>query len=191
MNIPILYINLDSRTDRRHDIEKLLIGTNYERVSAVYNTKGYIGCAMSHIKCLEIMIEREYNECIILEDDFIFKGSNNFNNLKLPNFNYDIFLLCNHIKKSDNIDNKYCRVHVATWTSGHIVNKSIAFDLLENLKEGLELYKKENIHKYFLDIYWQKLFNSYIAIGFNNSIATQKDGFSDIQGRTINRSTVN
>ena len=90
--IPILYINLKSRTDRNKEIINELNKYNLkgERVEAINEDDGYIGCALSHIKCLDLAIERNYEEVIILEDDFIFLQNPNKLNL---NIDYDIFLL--------------------------------------------------------------------------------------------------
>ena len=98
MNIPILYINLDYRTDRKEEMEKILNGLNYERVSAVKKDDGYIGCSLSHIKWIEIAKSRNYEKVIILEDDFMFKENHNFNNIEFPK-EYDVLLLSNLIKR--------------------------------------------------------------------------------------------
>ena len=73
-NYPILYINLDNRPDRNKHIIKILSDNKLfgERVSAIKDTNGYIGCVSSHIKCLDIAIRKDYDAVIILEDDFIF-----------------------------------------------------------------------------------------------------------------------
>jgi len=215
-DIPILYINLDSRTDRRKHMERLLDGYNYERVPAVYDEHGYIGCAKSHIKCMEIVAERGYDRCIILEDDFVFVDDNNFNTIKIPDFDFDILLICNHIKKYKIIDKDFNRVEWATWTSGYMVNKTIVEDLRYNLIEGMERltesYKNKgelyniktvgrknktvttlnnDIRKYYLDWYWNELFDKYMAVGLNNTIASQLNDYSDIQNRVENRYLVN
>lgn len=80
----IFYINLDERKDRREHMEKLLQGYDFERVSAIKHEDGYIGCAKSHIICLQIARARKLDKVIILEDDFMFHKNNNFNNIKLP-----------------------------------------------------------------------------------------------------------
>jgi len=51
-----LYINLHERTDRKEHVEKELEKMNIqgERVEAIRNDVGAIGCSLSHIKCLEI-----------------------------------------------------------------------------------------------------------------------------------------
>ena len=198
-DIPILYINLDSRTDRREHMERILDGYNYERVPAVYDEHGYIGCAKSHIKCMEIIIQRGYDRCIILEDDFVFIGDNNFNTIKIPDFDFDIFLFCNHIKECDKIDSDFNRVKNAQWTSGYMVNKTIVEDLRYNLIEGMtklsEVYNSgkidRHIRKYYLDWYWNILFDEYLAVGLNKTIASQLNDYSDIQNREVKRYLVN
>ena len=212
-DIPILYINLDSRTDRREHMERILDGYNYERVPAVYDEHGYIGCAKSHIKCMEIIIQKGYDRCIVLEDDFVFVDDNNFNTIKIPDFDFDILLFCNHIKKYKSIDMDFNRVEWATWTSGYMVNKTIVEDLRYNLIEGMErlteCYKNKvevktvgrkkktvrtlnnDIRKYYLDWYWNELFDKYVAVGLNKTIASQLNDYSDIQNKKEKRYLVN
>ena len=82
--IPILYINLDRRTDRKEHMENnILKGYNYERISAVEHTEGILGCTLSHIKCLERMIERDLDYCVILEDKLKDKSPNKQDDVKI------------------------------------------------------------------------------------------------------------
>jgi GR25 family glycosyltransferase involved in LPS biosynthesis len=65
----IIYINLDSRTDRKEHIESII--PFKERFSAIKDERGgYFGCVRSHIQCLKIAKYRRYESVIILEDDF-------------------------------------------------------------------------------------------------------------------------
>ena len=197
-NLPILYINLESRKDRREHMEKLLEGYNYERVSAVYDEFGYIGCSKSHIKCMDIILEKGYDKCVILEDDFMWRNDNNFENLRLPVIDYDIFLFCNHIMNSKEISKYFKKAY---WTSGYIVNKTMVKPLRDNLIEGVtklsskyEEDKKKRLKKHIdnytdlnIDNYWNKLFDKYTAIGLNKMPATQLPGYSDIRKINMNR----
>ena len=84
-----LYINRDSRTDRRRNIERELTKVNVfpTRVSAVevYDDKellrqcwdrgstkcaGQIGCQRSHVKALSMAIKKNWSHVAIFEDDF-------------------------------------------------------------------------------------------------------------------------
>lgn len=189
-NIPkIFYINLDKRTDRRTEMETMLDEYDYERISAIEDNDGYIGCAKSHILCIEIAKARGYDKVIILEDDFMFINGMNFKNIVLPE-KYDILLLCNRIKKHSKIDKTFSRVIECSWTSGHILDKNIYDDLIQNLKDGIEDRKKNG--KQFhnnLDIYWNRLWSKYVCLTHNNIFATQRTGYSDIMNSNINRSS--
>lgn len=214
MNIPILYINLDSRTDRKEEMEKILNGLNYERVSAVKKDDGYIGCSLSHIKCIEIAKSRNYEKVIILEDDFMFKENHNFNNIEFPK-DYDVLLLSNLIKSYVSINDRpdriidskdkslnskkeikekkprvgnFVRVFYCEWTSGHILNELIYDDLIQNLHDGMwDRLKNGKSKSNNLDIYWTKLMKNYKFISHKNCIGTQREGYSDIKGKKMSR----
>ena len=168
-------------------MERVLEGYNYERVSAIKHEDGYIGCAKSHIKCIEIAKMNKYEKVIILEDDFMFVKNNNFKNIKLPK-TFDIFLLCNLVKNSKRIDTYFNRVEYSEWTSGHILNHTIYNDLIKNLNEGIESRLNEGKNRNNnLDIYWNKLFKDYQCLSHNYIFATQKEGYSDIKNKNIQR----
>ena len=59
-----LYINLQHRTDRLQHVEKELekLGIKGERINAIKTSSGAVGCTLSHIKCLELAKERNYEE---------------------------------------------------------------------------------------------------------------------------------
>lgn len=118
----IFIINLDSRPDRWKECEELLKQydiTNYERVSAIrpvykeipknyYNNlvvnqkewyvTGAVGCKLSHYKVIEIAKERNYDNFLVLEDDFSITGSkDNFQEI----IKHQLFLLDKHTQEKD------------------------------------------------------------------------------------------
>ncbi len=181
---PILYINLDERTDRRASLEAHLTNYDIERVAAIKHEEGFIGCALSHIKCLQIALQRNYDIVCIIEDDFTFVNNNNFNNIILPPslYDYDILLLCNRIRDREQIDENFSRVYECSWTSGHLIKRNLFEPLIANLQESIELIKNNGEHhNNHLDIYWNKLFRTdFVAITHNHLFATQAEGYSDI-----------
>ena len=56
----VLFINLDSRTDRRTHFESQFfkIGFHPQRFAAIQKARGAIGCSMSHIACMEMAIKK-------------------------------------------------------------------------------------------------------------------------------------
>ena len=69
-----LYINLESRKDRREYIEQELksIGIHGIRFNAIKLQNGRIGCSMSHLKCLQIAKKNNWPYVMICEDDLLF-----------------------------------------------------------------------------------------------------------------------
>lgn len=91
-NLPILYINLNSATDRKNKIEELLINNelNFKRIEAIdgkeldyielkkiYNfrkmTKNEVACVLSHIKTIQYAYDNDYEIALIMEDDCSFE----------------------------------------------------------------------------------------------------------------------
>ena len=62
-----LFINLDHRKDRLEHVEKEFekMGIQGERFNAIKPSSGAVGCTLSHIKCLEIAKERDYEQVFI------------------------------------------------------------------------------------------------------------------------------
>jgi hypothetical protein len=134
---------------------------------------------------------------IILEDDFIFMGDNNFEKVMndSADIDCDILLLCNNIRETDllPINDRFLRVRNVSWTSGHLIRETLYDPLIQNLQEGIkemEIHKHlhDNIHRPFhLDVYWNKLWTTYFAMGYKENIATQRHGFSDILKKNCDR----
>ena len=76
----ILYINLESRPDRKKHVEKQLkrIGLKGERFNAIKLPNGALGCSMSHLKCIEMAKQNNWEHILILEDDILFTEPNTF-----------------------------------------------------------------------------------------------------------------
>lgn len=186
--IPILYINLKFRKDRNEEIINELNKFNLtgERVEAIKHDDGYIGCALSHIKCLDLAIERDYEEVIILEDDFIFLQNPDKLNL---NINFDVFLLGGTIYKCCKADeNNFIKVIDASRTEGYIIKKHYYKTLKNCFEESVKNLLIKHEHKYKLDILWKQLqikdnfyFNDFGLIG------GQREGYSDIQNMNMKR----
>jgi GR25 family glycosyltransferase involved in LPS biosynthesis len=69
-HLPTLYINLDSRKDRRVHVEAQLAALKsgiptmeVERFNAIKHVvHGAIGCSMSHLRCIQIAKERNWDQ---------------------------------------------------------------------------------------------------------------------------------
>ena len=186
--IKILYINLDSRKDRKEHIESIIPCT--ERFSAVKDERGgYFGCVRSHIQCLNIAKYRKYESVIILEDDFKYKDERRLETMDIPE-KFDMLLLSNLITKKDTeeYNDKFDRVFKAQWTSGYLIHQNFYDTLITCFEESLqnlyENYSREN----YLDIYWSRIFKDNLILKHKKMIGTQlENDFSDIQNKVIKR----
>lgn len=200
----IYYINLSHRVDRKEQIEaefkKLSIPVEkIERIDAIY-TKGFgiLGCALSHIKVLEIFLESKYKNCLVLEDDFMFTLDINYIKYLVRSFfnktiPYDILMLSGNVKQKEDTSFHFIKkVKEAQTTSSYIITRDFAPRLLENLRAGANLLKEykeatgETKHEYCLDIFWQELqpnSNWYIL---NPKVGIQRESYSDISEHITN-----
>lgn len=73
----IVYINLDSRVDRRKELlsefNRLLIPeSKIRRFAAIAAEPGCIGCSSSHLAAIKMARQEKWKNVLILEDDFNF-----------------------------------------------------------------------------------------------------------------------
>jgi glycosyl transferase family 25 len=198
----IYYINLDHRTDRRKEIEGVLDDLEIpiekrQRISAIYNREfGALGCTRSHIVALETFLQTNSTYCMILEDDFIYDNKEIFINsiryLFSQNVEFDLVQLAynhNGLVYENTANPTLKRVKKAGTTSGMIVHKRFANQLLANYRESEALLSDfinqhgRTEHHYCLDVYWQKLQPDAKWFCFMPRLGHQRASYSDIENR--------
>jgi glycosyl transferase family 25 len=166
----IFVINLNERRDRLHHVsqEFLKIGKSFERIEAIKHINGAMGAQASHIKALELAIERGYEQILICEDDITFTRPEVFlKSMDLFHENHperwDMLLIAGVIYSSQGesyktIEAHYCRLYEAQTCTGYIVQKHYYPILLENFKEGQRGYLEVGTRwDYAIDAYWKRL----------------------------------
>jgi GR25 family glycosyltransferase involved in LPS biosynthesis len=192
----ILYINLEARTDRKQNIEIQLprVGfQKFERFNAIKLPNGRVGCTLSHIKCLELAKEREYDHLLICEDDILFLDpplfQKQFNAFLAKGHSWDVVILAgNNVPPYDRIDDTCIAVTRCQTTTCYLVN-GLYFDaLLANMKEGLQrlLREPEQHVDYAIDKYWLKLQQKDNWFLITPLTVVQREDYSDIEGRRTN-----
>ena len=191
------YINLESRIDRKEHVEKQLhaIGIHATRFNAIKMENGAIGCSMSHLKCLQIALENQWDHLLICEDDITFLNPELFKN-QLNAFlqtrekdQWDVILLGgNNIPPYKQIDDTCIQVFTCQTTTGYIVNGHYIKRLLENIKMGLTYLLKNPLYNqlYAIDRFWfhlQKMDQWFLIIPLS---VVQEPGYSDIEKKNIN-----
>jgi GR25 family glycosyltransferase involved in LPS biosynthesis len=184
------YINLAKRRDRRELIEEELnkYKLNWERFEAIETpTLGLLGCCMSHLMVLQIARERNYENILILEDDFTFLVSHEEFATQLHDFfslniNYDVCMLAYNIIQFEEIASVDVvnKVIVAQTASGYIVNRHY-YDILINLfKKAIPLLFTTREHwNYANDQIWKTLQPQDNWFYFKTRIGKQRPGYSD------------
>lgn len=191
----VLYINLESRPDRDAHIKKelLKIGFTGSRFNAIKMSNGAIGCSMSHLKCIQMAKENDWDHVCILEDDIEFLDPDLFKK-QLSTFlqnhtNWDVLLLAgNNMLPYQPIDETCIKVSNCQTTTGYIVQKHYYDTLIDNYKKGIGLYMKnpDKPHMYSIDRYWfllQNKDNWYLIVPLS---VIQREDYSDIQGKNTN-----
>jgi hypothetical protein len=198
-----VYINLDHREDRRQLMNKFkneghIPDEKFVRYSAVSNSNGIIGCALSHIGVLKMAKKHEWKSVLILEDDLEWIDFNvGYAHLEetIAQEPWDVCLLTG-IYRCFNYPKLTAGVH----TNAYIVKHHYYDTLIDNMEAGLrkkltivkppvwnvfkmksylEMYDKVYAHAFNIDVYWIKLQqrDKWIAA---NPICHQVQSYSDI-----------
>jgi len=205
----IVYINLDSRTDRRVQMEQELKKANLNdrtiRFSAVNMPNlGAIGCSMSHLKCLQMAKENKWSHVLILEDDIEFTDiallnrqlSTFFTHHPMNNDcetgtrnesreTWDVCMLAGNCYQPYEImeDQGCVKVKRCLTTAAYLVNGHYYDILIQNIREGVSqlINAKQATKKYAIDVYWLSLQESHRWYLINPITITQRAGYSDIE----------
>ncbi len=187
----IFYINLDKRTDRRKEIEQELksynLYDNAERIQAIHTPEqGILGCTMSHLATLKLAKERNYNQVLILEDDFYFiitkeeleEELNRFFSMNIP---YDVCMISYKINQSVPTEYDFlAKVIDGQTCSGYIVHHSFYDKLINIFEEAIPPLRETKQHWiYANDQIWKRLQPESNWYALTKRCGRQRDGFSD------------
>jgi len=196
--IPTIYINLEKRPYRNTQIQKELaqLGIhkhNVKRFNAVEHKHGAIGCAFSHIKCLEWAIQSDHDYVFICEDDLEIVDvdilQQNLYFFLHSSREWDVLLVAGNNMLPYKPVNHYCiQVMNCITTTGYIVKKHYYNTLLRNFKEGvLSLMKHPDQKKtYAIDKYWLQLQMVDKWFLLIPPSVVQREDYSDIEHKVVN-----
>jgi GR25 family glycosyltransferase involved in LPS biosynthesis len=189
----ILYINLDSRPDREAHIKKelLKIGFNGTRFNAIKMSNGAIGCSMSHLKCIQMAKENNWDHVCILEDDIEFLNPALFLNQLTDFFNstiqWDVVLIAgNNMIPYKPVNHNCIQVFNCQTTTGYIIKKEFIPLLMENLAQASKLQETgvdKNISA--IDQYWKRLQETHRFYYYEGIFGGQLPSWSNIENRWV------
>jgi glycosyl transferase family 25 len=193
------YINLKSRPDRKQHVENQLanIGINAVRFEAIKLSNGALGCSLSHLKCLEIAKQNNWEHVLIVEDDILFLKPEIFKT-QLSTFlskkkDYDVILIAgNNFPPYEVIDSTCVRVSSCQTTTGYLVQSHYYDTLITNYRDGIsKLMREPENHAYYaIDKYWFELQRKHNWYLITPLTVTQREDYSDIEKRPTNYTRV-
>ena len=196
----VVFINLDSRMDRRTHFElqfrNIRLGLQPQRFAAIRNADGAIGCSMSHIACIELAIQNKWDHILVCEDDatiinpgqLVDQVNHFFNRF---NDSWDVLLLAgNNYQPFRQESPEAVRVANCQTATAYLVLRPYFETLLANFKEGLGKLKAEPTKqpKYAIDQYWKLLQRTgrwYLVVPIS---VVQRPDYSDISKQHVNYS---
>ena len=192
----VLYINLESRSDRKEHVENQLaiIGLqNFKRFNAIKLENGALGCSMSHLKCLQTAKTNNWDHVLICEDDIQFLDPtlfiSQFNAFLKTHNTWDVVLIAgNNMIPYKPIDTVCIQVYACQTTTGYIVQRHYYDTLIENYKAGIKqlMLEPQNSKLYAIDKYWcklQRINNWFLIIPLT---VVQRVDYSDIEKKETN-----
>lgn len=183
------YINLMTRTDRdtefREEIKKMKIPI--KQVKKVYGSKakkGFIGCAMSHLRALQIGLSTNSRFICIFEDDFQLT-SNIEEYIKKIDMFWDEFtdanvlmLQMNPLQLCETHNSNLFKVESALCAAGYMVKRSYIPSLIKNIMDSLK-------KKIPVDVGYTRI-QSHGWYTFVPTMGKQRPSYSDIEKRFVN-----
>lgn len=194
----IYYINLDKRKDRNKQILEEMNKMNFDmskvkRIPGELRKIGALGCSISHLNALLDCQKNNYKNCLILEDDFVFKLNKEeaYKNLRKfwnSNKSWDVLMLSGYIIKYEKTNHDFLyKVNNGQTTSGYAINKHFLPSLIQNYQESIteltRLNRKDRLSS--LDIYWKKLQPISNWFILYPKLGNQRPGYSDIEGKNV------
>ena len=189
----IIYINLDTRTDRNERIlnEFKRLGFPEEKIqrfsATSYQGCPNTGCLLSHANVLEMAYDMDLKNVLILEDDFVFIEDADKVNDDLKTFfdlklDWDVVMLttCAAVV-SEHTNSLISRVSSSGNGAGYLVNRSMMLELSTLFKSNVEnLFNTKQHWIYQNDILWKTLMPSSKWFMFNHYLGYQQEGYSDL-----------
>jgi GR25 family glycosyltransferase involved in LPS biosynthesis len=195
----VMYINLEKRLDRKKHVEAQLsnlgLDKYMERFNAIPLADGRIGCSMSHLKCLQLAKERNWDHVFICEDDILFLDQELFKK-NLAHFlsseiKWDVVLVAgNNVPPYCRVCDEYIKVLTCQTTTGYIVRAHYYDTLMQNIKEGMQLLMRDpaNHFQYAIDKYWFRLQQQDEWFLITPPTVVQREDYSDIEKKRTNYS---
>lgn len=195
LGLRVLYINLDFRRDRDHEIKSVMSEAslaNVTRVSAVFREDGRLGCVMSHLKALRLA-ESLNAPVMICEDDLMFVGKIEVLRESVAEFlsdpYLDVLMLANNQKMpAIPYSNLLAITTNAQTTACYVIKPSAIPVIRANFSEASDRLIASNGGRALpVDKAWKVLQGTALMFAVpTTTLALQRPGWSDIEHSHVN-----
>jgi len=187
----VFYINLDKRDDRRTQIvgelQRFNLYDKSERFAAIHTPpQGNVGCAMSHLEVLKLAKARNYEQVLILEDDFYFviepeAFEHELAQFFQANIPYTVLMISYNIQRSEPTSYPFIQKIIEAQTaSGYIVNQTLYDKMITLYEEAVPLLRDTQQHWHYAnDQIWKRLQPHTQWFALHPRCGKQRNGFSD------------
>lgn len=189
----IRVINLPSETERLAATMDELLALDIrhaERFEAVARDDGALGCALSHLACLEEMGERGWTSMLVCEDDAEFLVDRSRLDVLVDAFLDDpraeVACLAYFVWESRPYDRLYLQATSVQTCACYLLKRSIAGDLAEVWRDGAErLARGEPAAANACDRSWAKLQRRHVFLVPAIRVARQRPAYSAVERRPV------
>jgi glycosyl transferase family 25 len=200
-----IYINLDSRKDRRDLFEKQIEDLHrlhpsdflfhpVSRFSAIKHEHGAIGCSMSHLECLRLAKKNGWEHVLIFEDDAMFihtevlvQQVNSF--LSRFHDQWDVLLFSGNNFPPFKMEPPDCfRVANCQVATCYLVCSRYYDKLIANFEDSVAGLSANPFNKdqFACDMYWKRLQRVDRWYLITPMSIVQRPGYSDIEKMEVN-----
>jgi glycosyl transferase family 25 len=165
-----------------------------ERFSAINNTTAGIGCNQSHLKILNLALENNYENVLILEDDFEFLiPQEKFYNLLNKFFekykdDYEICYLQYNLKIAEEKDELIGLAKKSYTSAGYLINKRIIKDFRDKLEIDTKKLIETGEHwNYAIDVSWHTFQYNRNVYYFKERVGKQRASYTDLGKEYVDR----
>jgi glycosyl transferase family 25 len=184
----VFYINLETRVDRKDEIENELtnLGLKYNRFNAIRNDFGIVGCTASHLEVIKLAKTQKLKNVLIFEDDFQLLVSveefwDKMNTFFKKKIDYDVLMLSYNMNISEEHDDDLLKVFEAQTASGYLVNEKMYDKLISLWEFALPLLESTRQHWiYANDQIWKTLQPENTWLAFKVRLGKQRASYSNL-----------
>lgn len=188
----VVYINLDSRKDRKQQIDEQLKNFPKDKVHRVSGVEDkeypYLGCIKGHLSAIKLAVENGWDNVLILEDDSMWSNIDTAYPIfkKLVNNPYDVIMLGGTMSE---FDKQTFKVYKSKSSASYLVNRKYYDTILRKIEEVINSFKPgvttdDEITPDVAVFYPLQAADSWFII--SPALMVQHAGYSSILSKEIN-----